>query len=289
MQASEELVLHLFYFMLGGKMKRLIVTDLDGTLLNDEKEISLETKEVLIEQQEKGAMLVLASGRTVYRMMKYAKELNMDKYGGYLIEANGAALYDFKKNERRILGEIDKKEAFSIYNFLKKKYSDFEIIIMADEHVYLDRLRQDSILLKDKNIGKGVNFVSFTDLSSIKENIYKIALCNDIKSIEKIRNELELDFKDKYSVALMMPNFLELSKKEFSKGKALSLLMEQFNYSKEDTYVFGDNENDLSMFECGQAVAMANATDWIKKHTDYVTLSNTEDGIACFLKRKNLV
>ncbi len=71
--------------------------DLDGTLLNSKKEITPITEQKLIEMQQKGTILVLASGRIKNRMDRYAKQLHMDEYPSFLIEANGSCIYDYKQ------------------------------------------------------------------------------------------------------------------------------------------------------------------------------------------------
>ena len=62
-----------------------------------------ETKEALIACQKQGTKLVLASGRSYTRLLSYAKELEMDVYGGYLLEVDGIAYYDVQKDERHVL------------------------------------------------------------------------------------------------------------------------------------------------------------------------------------------
>lgn len=80
-----------------------IVMDMDGTLLDPNNKILPETKAALIACQKQGTKLVLASGRSYTRLLSYAKELEMDVYGGYLLEVDGIAYYDVQKDERYTL------------------------------------------------------------------------------------------------------------------------------------------------------------------------------------------
>ena len=73
---------------------KLIAMDMDGTLLRSDNTISQNTKNILLEAQKKGIILALASGRSYAKLLPYAQQLQMQKYGGYLIEVNGMAVYD---------------------------------------------------------------------------------------------------------------------------------------------------------------------------------------------------
>ena len=95
-------------------MPKLFVCDMDGTLLTDQKQLLPKSKDVLIERQKQGDLLVLASGRVKTRMLSYAQELKMDVYGGYLIEANGSVIYDIKKDKRSIIRSMSYEEAEEI-------------------------------------------------------------------------------------------------------------------------------------------------------------------------------
>ena len=73
---------------------KLLVLDLDGTLTNSKKEITPFTRETLLQAQEKGLHLVLASGRPTYGIVPLAEELNMKQYGGFILSFNGGKVID---------------------------------------------------------------------------------------------------------------------------------------------------------------------------------------------------
>ena len=87
-------------------MKRLVLFDLDGTLLNSRDEITGRTKKALMACQEKGIRLILASGRSYVRQMPYAKELKLREYGGCLIENNGLTVNDMTPGGRHKLAYL---------------------------------------------------------------------------------------------------------------------------------------------------------------------------------------
>ena len=75
---------------------KMIVLDLDGTLTNRDKEITPHTKQVLLEAQRKGKIVALASGRSSFGVLPLAEELELERYGGYILSFNGGIIIDCK-------------------------------------------------------------------------------------------------------------------------------------------------------------------------------------------------
>ena len=100
---------------------KAIVMDMDGTLLDPNNKILPETKAALIACQKQGTKLVLASGRSYTRLLSYAKELEMDVYGGYLLEVDGIAYYDVQKDERHVLKQMYKEDIEPVFAYLMHK------------------------------------------------------------------------------------------------------------------------------------------------------------------------
>ena len=92
-----------------------------GTLLDPNNKILPETKAALIACQKQGTKLVLASGRSYTRLLSYAKELEMDVYGGYLLEVDGIAYYDVQKDERHVLKQMYKEDVEPVFAYLMHK------------------------------------------------------------------------------------------------------------------------------------------------------------------------
>jgi len=100
---------------------KLIATDMDGTLLDEEHGITKENVEAIIKvQREKGVKFVLASGRPSYAMLEYAKELQMDKYEGYVLAFNGGELIDMKTNEVIFHEGLRKNDIENVYKVSKE-------------------------------------------------------------------------------------------------------------------------------------------------------------------------
>src|SRR5690554_1545740 len=108
---------------------KAIVLDIDGTLLNDQKMISNQTKNKLIEAQKKGIKVILASGRPTQGMMPLVSELELDTYGGYLVSYNGSSVYDAQNKEVVFEQAIPVELAKDILNHL----STFDVVPMVDQ------------------------------------------------------------------------------------------------------------------------------------------------------------
>ena len=114
-------------------MKKVIIMDMDGTLLTSEKRISDKTKEALLRAQNSGARLVLASGRPVTGLMDYARELEMDQHQGLLAAFNGSKVVNCQTGEILFNETMTVEQGQAVLNHLKK----FDVRPMIDKGKYL--------------------------------------------------------------------------------------------------------------------------------------------------------
>lgn len=269
-------------------MKRLIVMDMDGTLLNREKKITPLTLEALIEEEKKGTHLVLASGRPTGRMLEYAKQLKMDQYNGFLIASNGSTLYDVQNEKETIIRTMKHEEASEVVSYIRENYPYHDIVIMSENYAFLNTPeygpqkgtynRTTIEQLKNRPNRE------YKDVNEVDELFFKVCVFDEVENIEVILKDLQSQFSHKYWCGRVAPFWIEINPLEISKGKSLRLLMEQLEIPKEEVYIFGDGENDLSMMEVAHSVAMGNALENVKSKCEYVTDDNDHDGIASFIR-----
>lgn len=269
-------------------MNRLIVMDMDGTLLNKEKKIPEKTKEALIRLEENKDILVLASGRGKDRLMDFVYELEMDKHHGYLIESNGSYIYDIQNENRHKIKTMTHEEAEVIVEYVRKTYPQNDIVIMSKNYAFINTspygMQNTTYNRKTIEQLKNRKNREFKDVREVDETFFKVCVFDEVDKVEEILKDLQEHFSDRYWCGRVAPFWIEITPIEISKGIALKKIMDELNVSKEDVYVFGDGENDLSMLEVGHSVAMGNALDVVKEKCEYVTLSNDEDGIAHFIE-----
>lgn len=264
---------------------RVIALDLDGTLTNNQKEVTTATKEALDNAMEQGARLVLASGRPVYGIVPVAKSLELDSKGGYILAYNGGQIIDCKTNEVLYSQYLPSDVIPLLYEYAKSKgyallgYKGNEIITESPDDIYV---KEESRINK-MNVRK-VDVL--TDELDAKPT--KLLMTGDPKDMLKAEEELREAVKDKIDVYRSAPFFMELVPKGIDKAKSLTRLLALLNLTPKDMMAFGDGYNDLSMLRlAGMGVAMANAAPEVRAEADFVTLSNEEDGVAHALKLWN--
>lgn len=278
----------------------MIAMDMDGTLLHHDDTISTQTKDLLIQLQKQGVTLVLASGRSHRRMLQYAKELQMDQYGGWLIEINGIATYDVTTNQRNVQGRMPIDQAQKLFRYFQQY--DVEIIGNLDAEMFdyipdwmmqekLDYCKKHQLSADHPLTGGAFRFVydarnGYPDIYYIKtaeelnKEVNKICITYHPEVIAQVEKQARIDLQDEYWIGLTSNKWLEVMMKGVSKGTSLQRLMQQLQIKKENVIAFGDGENDLEMLQCaGIGVAMDNALPLLKQHATIVTKTNNEDGI----------
>lgn len=270
-------------------MKKVIILDIDGTLVSSKRELLKETKEALIQLQKQGNQVVLASGRPYKGMLELAYELEMEKYHGLLVCYNGSQVRDVQTEEILYNKPLSLEEARRILKHLK----NFKVIPMiAEKDYFLVEDVYGGILheLNDANIiayesrGNGFLLKEMKDLCEIDFAPNKILTAAEPSYLKEHYQEIRAPFENDLSCMFTAPFYYEFTCKNVDKGNALKAV---FKGSTEAEYIaFGDAENDLSMFEFADiGIAMGNADKQVQEKADHVTLSNDENGIAYALKQ----
>lgn len=256
---------------------KILVLDVDGTLTNSEKQISEKTKKALMHAQKKGVKLVIASGRPTFGVMPFVKELEMEKYGGYVLSFNGAKITDCKTGKIMYEDSISPEMVPAIYDISKKH--GVNILTYEGDTVITETLDDEYLQIElriNKMIAKKVD--NFKDY--VKFSVPKFIMLGDGDYLGKI----EPDVAGKLSglnVYRSEPFFLEVMPQNIDKAYSLGRLLEKLGLSKDEMIACGDGFNDKSMIMfAGLGVAMENAQPPVKEVADYITLSNNHDGIA---------
>lgn len=256
---------------------KMLVLDIDGTLTNSQKEITKETKRAIHLIQERGHKVMLASGRPTPGMKRYAEELQLEKYGGYLLSFNGGRIINCRT------GEIVFQKMFpatlipQIYRFAK--LNDCGILTYYGDKIIsgtrLDEYTAIESRINGMPIQEVTNFVEFVDF-----DVNKLLLTADGDRAEKYVDLLNEKYKDRISVYRSEPFFIEMMPLGVDKAASIDRMLSTVGMTRENIICCGDGYNDVTMIEyAGVGVAMANARDQVKEKADYITKSNDEDGI----------
>lgn len=262
---------------------KIIALDLDGTLKNNQNEITPKTKAALIECQKRGLTVVLASGRPTPGLRYEAAALELEKYGGILLSFNGARVYDIK-NDRVIFEKVVKKEVADLMYDRAKAYGlacltyDGDDILTEDDD---DQYVQVEKSINDMPIRHTDHFKA-----SFNHDVNKVLLTGEPDYIASIEEAFKAPYQDQLSIYRSAPFFIEIMAQNVDKAASLQKVCEALGASKEELIAFGDGFNDISMIAfAGLGVAMGNAQEPVKQAADIITLSNEEDGIYEVLKK----
>lgn len=260
---------------------KLIAIDIDATLINDQKEIMPQTKHELKKLSNEGFKIVLCSGRAITGLEPYLKELDLwGRKNQYAIAFNGGNVYSLEKLNSVAANYLTDEETIQLDQLARQLNVNGEVVtsksnayvVNGDMSVYADVDRKDSRL----------NFYQVSGYEFLEnENVQKYLWTDHPDVISKKIEEIPAEYFDRYQIVRSGSIFLEFLPKNVSKGNAVQALAQKLKIDLEDVIAFGDEENDLSMFNvAGTAVAMKNARDEIKKATNMISLDdNNHDGI----------
>jgi len=274
----------------GSKLK-IIITDIDGTLLTPKGKISDKTKNVIEQILEKYPDLhfVLASGRARPATQQIRKILNINgRPNTESLLSNGCVIYDSK-------GGILFQKSIPTEFFVKAH----KIIDPASDVVYMYSIGDDAFTfseewakeIKDKYeeqtvVVKLEKFIHKIESGELMVNKFCF-LTRQPSEVERIKTALE-DLKNEYNLecAYSAGLFLDYMPINTNKGTSLNQLIKLLNINKNEVIAFGDGGNDIQMLQMvGWPVAMANASDEVKSYAKLIAKSNSEDGLADMLER----
>ncbi len=277
-------------------MIKLIASDMDGTLLNDDHMISEENLKAIRKAQEMGRHFTIVTGRDYGAVKSYLDECNLKCE---CILSNGAEYRDVDGNiiESVYMNKTSVKIVFDILNEanlciqLMTNKGSYITNKESDKKAIIERFKLFNPKMTEEEV---IEFVeSFHKQRGMKEidNIYKIleddieilkivTFDNDEKLIARLKDKLRESTSD-LAVASTFSNDIEISDIEAQKGLILAKTIKKMGIDKSEVIVLGDSFNDYSMFtEFENSYAMENAIPEIKEIAKYITDTNNNDGVA---------
>lgn len=267
---------------------KLICTDMDGTLLNDKKEVSERAKAAISKAHDLGVKVVIATGRIFVSAEYYGDIIGVK---APIIASNGAYVRE-KDSDKSIYEEgLDSED----YELVVQMLSKYDIVphFYTEDTIYTGKLVHSSLAYKKANKtlprNRQVKIEVVNDWSSFfaEEHpriIKAMAVSEDSEKIIRAKNEfIKLN---KFQVVSSIKNSFEIMAKETSKGNALKKICDFYGIDRNEIISIGDNENDISMIKfAGLGVAMGNAEEAVKNIADYITATNEDDGVAKVIER----
>ncbi len=255
-----------------------MAVDIDGTLLDNNDQITLKTKEAIKKGVEKGLIFTISTGRPVQGVQSIVKTLGLNFP---VITYNGAMVVMGESFEILYEQKLSYEDAKSIIE-LGMDYKT-TVIVWNNNLVYASPLNEKAI---NYSTISNIPPQAFKNAESFRDGATKILWYDEVETINEYSKKVGLLLSGNVNYHTSRPYFLEFVDQKASKAIAMERLGEYFGISREEMIAIGDGYNDLSMIEyAGLGVAMGNSPDDIKSKADFVTFTNDEDGVAHVIEK----
>ena len=258
-------------------MIKLVATDIDGTLIGDgENKLNPRMNDLILELKEKGILFVAASGRqypSIWKLFENVKDemIFVAENGAYVV-CRGVDIDEVA---------MDRELAVKLIKELRTLKDSF-FTVSVKEKFYIetkDKEFLDLLIHGYKNEVAVVEDVLELDLNIIKISIYKK------DGADELAKTMVPKWEDRFKVVLAGHEWLDFMDLRVDKGNAIKKIQEVLNIEIDETMVFGDNINDLGMFERAKySYAVENAREEVKAAAKYMTDTNKNGGVIQILE-----
>lgn len=277
-------------------MIKLIASDMDGTLLNDDHMISEENLKAIRKAQEMGRHFTIVTGRDYGAVKSYLEECNLKCE---CILSNGAEYRDVNGNVIESI-HMNKDTVKAIFDILNEENLCIQLMTNkgsyitnkdSDKKAIIDRFKLFNPKMSEEEVvefveefhkTRGMNYIDdvYEILESDIDILKIVTFDNDADLIARLKEKLKENTTDA-AIASTFSNDIEISHIEAQKGLILAKVIEKMGIDRSEVIVLGDSFNDYSMFaEFENSYAMENAIQEIKEIAKYITDTNNNDGVA---------
>jgi Cof subfamily protein (haloacid dehalogenase superfamily) len=263
---------------------KLVAFDLDGTLLNSAKDVLPSSIAIINRLRQHGVKVAICSGRILPMQMAYVKKIKLD---GYVISTNGCCIDDINNNKVLFQTFLDSKLAEKIIKFGLAHHLDTTFLTREFSYFssYSDRIKrfsdynQHAINEKVEPL-RCIRFNRYEPVDKIEKILIRVA-DSEFELVDSFLKTLDITYSQSEK------NLFDIVHSTADKGRGLIRLASILNLSLDNIMVFGDYDNDISMFKVAKkySVAMANGSKLAKENATYQTRSNDDDGIAIAIKK----
>lgn len=258
---------------------KLVAIDIDGTLLNDQYEVTPEVKKALKAAEDKGVSIVLCTGRPLPGVQLLLNELDLLKENDYVITYNGSLVQNTQTGTVISRYGLTSDDFITVEAMARRVGSHLHVI--DEESIYTPNRDISPYTVHESSlVGMPIKFRTPEEITTQVSPV-KMMMIDEPEILDAAIAKLPESFKNQYTTVKSAAFYYEILNKEASKGAAVAKLAAHLGIQQEEIMAIGDNENDLSMIEyAGIGVAMGNATPAVKKAADVQTASNEEHGVA---------
>ena len=270
--------------------KKLILLDLDGTALNDNKQLTEGNRAAIDEALTAGHRIVVTTGRPLISALTQAKRYGLAGPGSFIVAYNGGVIYDAQKEEIIYQSRVS-------LDTVREVFAE-----AASRGVHIQTYRHEKVLVDPKNDDEELKYYCrliemehevIPDISMLAEEPAKMhsSLLRNKERLAPFRDWIREHYAGELDSFLSSPMFLEIVPFGVNKGLAVHKMSELLSWPVEDIIAVGDEGNDVPMIrEAGIGAAMINGIDAAKEAADYITeADNNHDGVAEVIRRFALI
>lgn len=263
---------------------KLLVLDVDGTLLNDQRQLTGHTIATIKKVQQMGVKVAIASGRPTHGLVHIAAALDLHLYGGFVIAYNGAKVISAADQTVLMRRSIDPQQL----TFLETKAAKagcslltYHRNLIVTNNASHPRVQLEAAI-NDMQIDERQDLAITIDFQPTE-----VVLVGDDQSVmDALEAKWQRKLAGTNSVLMSGPGFLEVQGKGVDKSSAVAVLMQQLDIAHDEVMAIGDGVADVGMLQsAGMGVAMGNAPESVRRCADTVTASNNEDGCAAAIEK----
>ncbi len=254
---------------------KMVVTDMDGTLLDSQKRLPSDFIRVYNQLEEKGIRFVVASGRQFYTLENEFKNFEHQIY--FIAENGGVVVCN---GEMTLLNSMKTANVEALIK-LVRSIEGAELVLCGKESAYVESDSEEFVRETKKYYHR---CIVVDNLLEVQDEILKVAV-NDMHNLETTTLQAVMAFSSEFNISTSSQIWLDVMPKGVNKGEAVRYLQSHLGLSMDETMVFGDYLNDYEMLElAGFSYAMGNAHDDIKKIAKFEAKTNDENGVLVVLE-----
>lgn len=255
---------------------KMVVTDMDGTLLNPNHEVSPLFFKQFEALKKHNIIFVVATGRPLYSVLDKLKSIKDEII---IVAENGGLVV---QNDQKLLSTPIKKDNLKHINKILKTLLEANTLYCTQNKAYTKSKSKKLLDLLEEYYN---SYEVITNIDDIEEPIYKIAIYHEISSEKHLYPHLK-QLENSFKVKVSTNHWVDISENNANKGYAIELLQKKLGFSKEETMAFGDYNNDIEMLKTAYfSYAMENAHPLVKKTANFITKSNTDFGVEYILNQ----
>ena len=256
---------------------KMIALDMDGTLLDESKNISSRNKKAIQKAKAIGKKVVIATGRPLVGIKWVLNELEINASDDYVIAFNGALVQNVHTEDVIFQRTLSLEDYTYLYQFSQA----YGVHIQALTESYVTTPVHNPYTQVEADINQIQTVLCDVHAFDPNETIVKVMFVDEKEKLDDIEKHLPEVLKSNYSVLRSAPIFLEFLNPEVNKGVGVQAIAAVENYDASEIICVGDAGNDIAMIEyAGLGVAMANASPSVKDVANHITDSNEDDGVA---------